>query len=76
MSERTCYRWYTDFQNGWDTWELDGGTGTGALVSEITEETMNTGAMMIRTNPQLTVTQLVVVLKINKNVFIHKLHST
>lgn len=63
MSERTCYRWYKDFQNGRDSCELEGGPG--ASVSALTEETINTGAVMIRTDPHLTIRQLAVLLDIS-----------
>lgn len=56
MNERTCNCWYKDIQNGLDSCELDGGQG--APVSALTEETINTGAVMICTDPHLTVGQL------------------
>lgn len=55
MSVRTCYHWYKAFQNGWDSWELEGGPG--APVSALTEETINTGAVMICTDPHMTIRQ-------------------
>lgn len=63
MSERTCFRWHKDFKDGRESCELEGGPG--APVSALTEETINTGGVMIRTDPHLTIRQLAIMLDIS-----------
>lgn len=63
MSKRTCFRWHRLFKNGRESCELEGGEG--APVTALTEETINTAGVMIRTDPRLTVRQLARMLDIS-----------
>jgi len=63
MSKGMCFRWHNASRNGRESCEVEGGPGT--PVSALTEEIINTGGVMIRMDPHLTIRQLVTLLDIS-----------
>lgn len=63
MGRSTCFRWHKLYSDGRQSCELQGGDG--APVTALTEENINTGAAMIRTDPRLTVRELASYLRIS-----------
>lgn len=73
MARSVCFRWHQEFKNGRENCELQGGPG--APISALTEETINTGAVIIRTDPRLTIVQLAHILDISVGSVFTLLHK-